>query len=294
MVNCSNLRQREQKMSGSSDRVGDDSASLSLRVLAFRLWRHRELLRELVRRDLSEAYAGSVLAKSWALLHPLLLIALYLFVFGYVFVARLGAELPAVPDFAVFMLAGLSAWLTVQAALAKATGSLVAASNLVKQVVFPLELLPIRSVIAAQLPLMIGLLCLTLYSLVRFGLLSPLLPLLLYVIPALALLLTGLSLLLSAMNVFIRDTRDFVQFFLAFGIFLSPVIYTPGSLPPRFEIALWFNPLSHAIWCLQDIFFFQSFKHPVSWLLLGPLAVVALWLGWRFFQKTRANFGDVL
>lgn len=272
--------------------LGGENAGLP--TLFARLWRHRELLRELVSRDLSEAYAGSMLARAWAVLHPLLLICLYLFVFGYVFTARVGGDLPSEPDFAVFMLSGLACWLTIQSALGKATSSLVAASNLVKQVVFPLELLPIRSVVAAQLPLLIGLAGVTIYSLLRFGMISPLLPLVIYVVVAQGVLLTGLTLFLSAMTVFVRDTRDLVQFFTAFGIFLLPVIYLPGSLPAAFEIVLWVNPLSHAIWCLQDIFFFQSFRHPSSWLILGVVAPLALWFGWRFFERTRANFGDVL
>ncbi len=263
-------------------------------LLSRRIWKQRELLRELVRRELDENYAGSMLARSWAILHPLLLIALYLFVFGYVFTTRIGADLPTVPDFAVFMLAGLACWLTVQSALGKATSSLIAASNLVKQVVFPLELLPVRSVIAGHLPLLIGIVGVTLYSLLRFGIVSPLLPLVIYVVAAQAMLLVGITLFLSAMAVFVRDTRDVVQFFTAFGVFLVPVIYIPGSLPRAFEILLWLNPLSHAIWCFQDIFFFQSFRHPWSWLLVGVMAPLALAAGWRFFERTRPNFGDVL
>jgi lipopolysaccharide transport system permease protein len=256
--------------------------------------RQRELLRELVRRDLHEAYAGSVLARSWALLHPILLIALYLYVFGFVFSTRVGGYLPEAPDFAVFMLSGLACWLTVQAALGKATNSLLASSNLVKQVVFPIELLPVRSVIAAQLPVLIGLFLVIIYSFIRFQILSPLIPLALYVLAAQAVLLVGLTLFLSALTVFIRDVKDIVTFFAAFGVFLTPIIYLPGTVPVGFEMVLFLNPLSHAIWCLQDIFFFQSIQHPWSWLLLGFFAVLFFWVGARFFQRTRDSFGDAL
>jgi lipopolysaccharide transport system permease protein len=265
-----------------------------LRVLASRLWRHRELLRELVMRELGDAYAGSVLARTWALLHPLLLIGLYLFVFGYVFTTRVGATLPTAPDFAVFMLSGLTCWLTVQQSLGKATGSLVASTNLVKQVVFPFELLPIRAVLASHVPLLIGLAIIILYSLVRFGMLSPLLPLVVPVVLAQLMLLCGATLFLSALAVYIKDTRDIVQFFTAFGIFLLPVIYLPGTLPGWFDIVLWLNPFSYAVWCLQDIFFFRSIAHPLAWILLALLAPLTLYLGFRFFERTRGGFGDAL
>ena len=84
--------------------------------LLWRLWQHRDLLRELMRRDLHEAYAGSALSQAWAMLHPLLLVSLYGFVFGYVFTSQAGSDMPAEPDFAVFMLIGLATWMTVQAA----------------------------------------------------------------------------------------------------------------------------------------------------------------------------------
>jgi lipopolysaccharide transport system permease protein len=272
--------------------LGGENAGLP--TFFARLWRHRELLRELISRELSDAYAGSVLAKTWAVLHPLLLIGLYLFVFGYVFVARVGAHLPTVPDFAVFMLSGLTCWLTVQSALGKATSSLVASTNLVKQVVFPFELLPIRAVIAAHIPLLIGLCIILIYSLMRFGIVSPLLPLVVPVILAQLMLLCGVALFLSALAVYIKDTRDLVQFFTAFGIFLMPVIYLPGTLPDWFDIVLYANPFSYAVWCLQDIFFFRTITHPAAWIILVLMAPVILFLGFRFFERTRSGFGDAL
>ena len=273
---------------------GSGPGSRSIRDFVSSLWTNRELLLELVRRDLEESYAGSMLSRFWALGHPLLTILLYLFVFGYVFTTRVGANLPKAPDFAVFMLAGLTYWMTAQAALAKSTSALTSSSNLVKQVVFPIELLPVRSVIAAHLPLVIGICGVTIYALLRFGLVSPLLPLVLYVLAAQLAMLLGLGLFLSALTVFMRDTRDIVQFFLTFGVFLIPVIYLPGSLPEWFERVLYANPFSYPVWCLQDIFFFQSFVHPIAWPLAGVLGALALWGGVSFFARTRGNFGDVL
>ena len=273
---------------------GGVSGSGSLREFFARILGNRELLRELVRRDLEESYAGSMLSRFWAFAHPLLTILLYLFVFGYVFTARVGANLPDAPDYAVFMLAGLTYWMSAQAALSKTTSALTSASNLVKQVVFPIELLPVRSVLAAQLPLLIGLAGVVLYALLRFGMVSPLLPLVVYVFAAQLAMLVGAGLFLSALTVFVRDTRDIVQFFLTFGVFLVPVIYLPGALPEWFASVLYANPFSYPVWCFQDIFFFQSFAHPVAWPVVGVLGALALWGGVTFFARTRGNFGDVL
>jgi lipopolysaccharide transport system permease protein len=272
----------------------DAAARPHLVQLFSRLWRSRELLRELVRRDLEEAYAGSALARLWAFIHPMLLIGLYLFVFGYVFTTRLGADLPQVPDYAVYLLAGLAPWLTIQSALARGTNAIVVGTNLVKQVVFPVELLPIRSVLAAQIPLLVGLVLLPIYSAVAFRLVSPLLLLAVYPVLTQLMLLCGTALFLSALTAFLKDTRDIVQFFSSFGVFLVPVLYLPGALPGWFEAALHLNPFSYAIWCLQDVFFFQEFRHPWAWPMAGLLGVTALQLGYAFFQRTRGSFGDVL
>jgi lipopolysaccharide transport system permease protein len=259
-----------------------------------RIWRRRELLDELVRRELQDAYAGSVLARAWAVLHPLLLTALYLFVFGYVFRARGALEFPPGTDFAVFVLPGITCWLTVQAAITRASTSLTSARNLVKQVVFPIELLPIRSVIGAQLPMLIGLVFVLLYSLLRHGDVSPLLPLLVFAVLAQLALLAGLALLVAVATAFLRDIRDIVQFVLSVGLFVTPAIYLPGSIPFWFEALLWLNPFSHAIWVLQDILYFQAIAHPASWLLLPAFGFAALWLGARVYAMGAPRFGDVL
>jgi lipopolysaccharide transport system permease protein len=259
-----------------------------------RIWLRRELLHELVRRELQDAYAGSVLARAWAVLHPLLLTLLYLFVFGYVFQARGVLPFPAGTDFAVFVLPGLACWLTVQAAITRASTSLTSARNLVKQVVFPIELLPIRSVLAAQLPMLIGLGFVLIYAALRHGEISPLLPLLALAWLAQTALLAGLALLVAVATAFLRDIRDIVQFVLTVGLFLTPAIYLPGSIPAWFEALLWLNPFSHAIWVLQDIVFFQAIRHPFSWLLLPAFGFGALWLGARVYSMGQPRFGDVL
>jgi lipopolysaccharide transport system permease protein len=262
--------------------------------LLVRLWRHRDLLHELVKRELGDSYAGSMLSLVWAFLNPLLLIGLYVFIFGYVFTTRVGGNLPVEPDFAVYILSGLTIWLTVQAALAKSCSALVSSANLVKQVVFPIELLPVRSVLAAHIPLFVGILVVVLYSVVRFGMISPMLPLVVVVVAAQAALLMGLGLILAALTAFVRDTRDVVQFFLSFGIFLIPAVFLPGVLPGWFNYVLVVNPFSYAVWCMQDIFFFRDFEHPYAWLMLLALGPFTLHVGAKFFERVRSGFGDVL
>jgi lipopolysaccharide transport system permease protein len=264
-----------------------------LRLFRILLDRHA-LLRQLVRRELQDAYAGSLLNRWWALLHPLAIIGLYLFVFGFVFQQRVGADAEGPGDYAVFMLPGLCAWLTVSAALTRSATALLASANLVKQVVFPIELLPIRSVIAAQMPVLLGVLIVAAYSALGFGKVSPLLPLLVLVVMLQAVMLAGFALFLSALTVFVRDVRDVVQVFTTAGLFITPVLYAPGLVPEWFDGLMVLNPFAYAVWCLQDIFHHQQVTRPGAWLALPVAAGAALFLGQAFFQRTRAHFGDAL
>lgn len=258
------------------------------------LLRNRVLLGELIRRDLTESYAGSILAQAWAVLHPLMLFGVYLFVFGYIYAAKLDLEMPVEVDFAAFMLAGLAGWLGIQGALAKGATAITSAENLVKQVVFPVELLPVKAVISGMFPVLIGSLLSVVYALLRFGEISPMLPVLPFVLIWQSLMFVGLGLILSSLNVFVRDVRDGVQFYASFGLFILPVIYPPGRLPDWFETFLMFNPFSYFIWVLQDIFFYQQFSSLFVWIVFLALPPLVLVAGVRVFEKTREHFGDAL
>jgi lipopolysaccharide transport system permease protein len=256
------------------------------------LWARRQLLSVLVKRDLQESYRGSMFSRFWAVLMPLTIISLSLFIVGMVFAPRLGADLPKIPDYVTFLLAGLCAWLTIQSALLKSASSLIGAANLVKQVVFPVELLPVRSVLSAFLPLLIGIVVLTIYVFARFGVISPLLPLAPVVAVLLCIMLIGYGLLFSGLTVFVRDTRDVLQLFSTVGLFVSPVIYVPGALPSWFETLLAFNPFSYAVWASQDVFFFKDFTRPSAWAVLVLISPLIFILGFWFFERTRQHFGD--
>lgn len=118
-------------------------------ALAGTLTRHRDLVLEMARRELSDTYAGQALGTAWALLHPILRLAIFLFLFGVVFRVDASTQPGAPPDHTVFLLSGLIPWLAFSEVLSKASSLVHANANLVKQVVFPLEVLPVKSVLAA-------------------------------------------------------------------------------------------------------------------------------------------------
>src|SRR5262249_43594782 len=120
-------------------------------------WRHRGLCLELVRRDLGSQFAGQAIGRLWIVAHPLIMFGVYIFLFTVVLRVRIAASLDMPRDYATYILAGLAPWLATQLVLSRAPTALAAQANLVKQVVFPIEVLPVGIVVAAGVPLVTGL-----------------------------------------------------------------------------------------------------------------------------------------
>lgn len=256
--------------------------------------RYRHLAWEMARRELTDRYAGQMLGAAWALAHPALLIAVYLFLFVYVLQIKLAERVDLPFDFSIYLLSGLIPWLAFSESMNKAVVTLIGHSNLVKQVVFPLEVLPFKGVLASCFPQAIGLALLMLYSLVRFQFLPwtyALLPLLL----ALQFLaMVGVASLLAALGAFFRDLKDFLQVFNVVGIYLMPVVFLPESVPAMLRPLLYLNPFSYFAWCFQDVCYFGRLEHPAAWVVFPLFAVTTFCAGYRVFNKLKPLYGNVL
>jgi lipopolysaccharide transport system permease protein len=248
----------------------------------------------MAKRDVFERYAGQLLGGAWAIAHPLLLMSVYLFIFGFVFRTRVGGtrELPL--DYTAYVLSGLVPWLSIQEALNRASTAITGSASLVKQVVFPVEVLPVKSVVASLLPQAVSLTVLTAYILWSHGSLHATYALL----PALVVMqvsqMIGLSLLLSAVGVYVRDLKDVVQFAMVVGIYLLPIFYLPAMVPSSFRPLLYLNPFSYLVWCYQDASYFGRFEHPWAWVVSAVLSGVVFSSGWFVFRRLRPTFGNAL
>jgi lipopolysaccharide transport system permease protein len=266
----------------------------AFRELVALLTRHRQLTWEMTRREVRDRYAGQVLGAFWAVGHPLVLMGIYVFVFAYVFQVRIGGtrELPL--DYTTYLLCGLVPWMSFQEAIAKATTAIVGSANLVKQVVFPIEVLPVKGVLASfatQLVAtgaMIGYVLWSHHSLPWTYLLLPVL----FFFQGLAMI--GVAYLLSSVGAYFRDLKDFVQVFCVAGMYIMPIFYLPQMVPEVFRPLLYLNPFSYMAWCYQDACYFGRFQHLWAWpvFLIGSTAT--FYLGYRVFRKLKICFGSVL
>lgn len=259
------------------------------------LFRRRgRLIYELTKREISERYSGQVFGALWTIGHPLLLTLVYIFLFGFVFRARTGGTLDMPLDYTAYMLSGIIPWLVFQDALGKASTVIINNANIVKQVIFPLEVLPVKSVLATIVTEIVFLFLLIIYTLIT----NRTLPWTYVFLPVLILFQTlgmiGMSYLFSSIGVYFRDLKDFVLVFLSIAFFILPILYLPESIPSAIRPVLYLNPLSYMIWCYQDILYFGQLAHPWAWVvfLLGSLFIFVF--GFRVFRRLKTMFGNVL
>lgn len=202
------------------------------------VWRYRELLGSLVRKELKVKYKNSILGFVWSLLNP----ALYLVVFYIVFQYFLQS---ALPYFAIFMLAGLLPWNLFSTALGAATGSITGNAGLVTKVWFPREILPLASIGAAMVHFFLQTMVLCLALVVfRFSPTYSYLPLIPLAFFALLLFLAAVSVVLAAANVYLRDTQHLLELALLAWFWMTPIVYPYMQVAPRLGNVFLLNPLT--------------------------------------------------
>lgn len=257
------------------------------------IYRNGDLVLHMTSRELRDRYAGQMLGIAWTVGTPLLAMATYVFAFTFIFRQRLGAG-DSGNSYTAYVLAGLVPWLALTDVLSRAPAAVSANASLVKQIVFPSEVLPLRVALASLPQLLVGLLVVLIIAGIA-GRLHPhalvLLPtaLLIYVLTT-----AGLSYAFAAIGVFIKDIREVVAFVLSIGLFLHPVLYSPASTPAWLSPFFNLSPASHLVWCFRDALIEDTVAHPWSWLVSSVFAAIIFATGWRFFRMLQPSFGNAL
>jgi lipopolysaccharide transport system permease protein len=255
--------------------------------------RHRELVFELVKRELKDRHVGQALGLVWAYGHPLLLMLIYTFLFAYVFPTRVAGGSGGERDFAVSVLAGVLSWLVFQDVLSRATTILSSQASLVKQIVFPIEVLPIKTAIASALPYSLALAFTIVYA-AWHGTLSVMVLTVPFLIVTQLVAMIGAAFLFAVLGVFLRDLRDLVTVFCSINLFAQPILYNPDALPSVMKWVFLFNPFSYQVWCWQDALYHGRFAHSAAWVVFPLCAALTLAVGWALFKRLKHHLGDML
>lgn len=253
------------------------------------LWEYRELLYFLVWRDIKVSYARTVLGVAWAILKPVVTMAVFAIIFGWL--VRVPSE--GVP-YPIFVFAALLPWQLFARALAGSSSSLVANENLITKVYFPRLVMPVSATVA-------GILDFAIASVVLFGMMwfyhivptAAVWTLPLFVMLAIATAL-GVGLWLSALNVLYRDVGHACPFLIQVWLFATPIIYPSSLVPESLRVAYWLNPMVGVVegfrWALLG-----TGSPPGSMLAFSVLVAMAVLLsGLYFFRRLEQTFADTV
>lgn len=260
------------------------------------LYRHRDLVIQFTRRELEMRHKGSRLGHLWAILKPMSMLALYVFIFGEIFNGKFGViENETTFDFALGIFMGLSLFNVIGEAIGAAPLLIVNQPNFVKKVVFPLEVIPLSSVATSvyhsllSLALLLAIAPFSHSGVSWHGALA--LPLL--VIP-IALMALGLAWGLAAVGVFVRDVNQLVPFISTAIMYGSAVVYSPIKVTHPIYVILRFNPLLQVIDQARGIVLWHlapNYAHIAYSYVAGA---VMLAVGYVLFSILRPYFAEVI
>lgn len=267
----------------------------SLVALGKGLWRHRQLIAQMTKREVMGRYKGSAMGLAWSFFNPVFMLTVYTFVFSVIFKSRWGVGGgESKTQFALVLFVGMIVHSLFAEVLNRAPSLILSNVNYVKKVVFPLEILPVVAMGAALFHTFISLVVL----LAAFGIFNDNLqwtaifaPL---VLLPLVILTLGLAWMLASLGVFLRDVGQTIGIITTIVMFLAPVFYPVTAIPEEFRPWIMANPLTFIIEQARDVLIWG---HLPDWtgLVIYTLGAAAIaWAGYAWFQKTRKGFADVL
>ena len=254
---------------------------------AMRLFGYKELVRNLVAKDLKVKYRGSILGLLWSLLNPLVMIVVYSFAFQYIL--RIGME-----NYPLFLITGILPWTFFSGALIASTDAIIGNANLVKKVHFPLGILPVSTVVFNFVQL---LLALAVFFPAIFVFKPDTSVLLLLYIPVLVLYLLftlGVAFILSAITPLYRDVKHLTEVVLMALFWLTPILYSLSQVPKKLQILIMLNPLTAFITSYQDIVYWGKLPNMSMVLSMLLWTIFSLSLGYLVFRHRQFSFAEEL
>lgn len=258
------------------------------------LIKHHRLILDLAKREITSRYKGSAAGLLWSFFNPLLMLAVYTFVFSVIFQSRWAGGSGSKTEFALVLFAGLIIFGLFSEVISRAPVLIISNVNYVKKIIFPIEILPYVALISAFFQFLASTLIWLIFYLIFFGIPHITILLLPLALIPITLLTLGISWLLASLGVYIRDTPQFVAISITILMFLSPIFYSTASIPENYRILLEFNPLTFSIETARDVMLWGKSIQWQKWLEQVILSILIFSIGFTWFQKTKGGFSDVL
>lgn len=252
------------------------------------LFRCRSLLAATVLNDIKARYAGTTFGLLWIIIYPVLFLGLYSVVYVMIFQVRIG-NLSSF-DYVLLIFSGLIPFLGFAETLGAGVPSVTSNSNLIKNTLFPIELIPVKAVLASSMTMLVGLILL-LFFLWTTGVVHKtqfLLPIILMMQFTFTI---GLMWILSALNVFFRDVGQMVTVVILFLMLVSPIAYTVDMIPEKLMPLMYVNPLFYLISMYRDALVRGEVLYSL-WSIFFGISMAFYVIGFFLFSRLKTLFAD--
>lgn len=263
------------------------------RHFVLNLVQRRSLLFEMVRRDFHQRFVGSAAGWLWGVVHPLLMLLSWYFVFRVCMKATLPPG-SVTENYALFLFVGNLPWLLFQETIVRSSASLLEHSNLITKTVFPSEIIPVSIFLSSLIHHVIAIGLATLAIAIWDGGISGMMWFLPIYIVLTGMMAVGFGWMAASLNVYLRDTGQMVQVGLMLWFWITPIFITPELVPERLRFLVRWNPMSYVVNGYRALLFDTEWP---QWREIGVLMVFATVIfvaGGLFFRQLKRGFADVL
>ena len=257
------------------------------------LWDRRELLFGLVKRDFELRYKGSVAGWIWGVVHPIVLLVSYTFVFSVCLKQSPGPG-EVTQNFPLFLFAGMLPWLLFSETLQRSSTSLIEQSTLITKTVFPSEMVPIAIFLSSLVSHLIAVGLALVGALVVLHRLSPALAAFPLIVALLGLFAVGLAWIIASLQVYLRDTAQILLVVLTLWFWITPIFLSEQRFPRRLRFLLLLNPLTPMVRAYRQMLLGGTWPQGGEFLSAAIWGVATFVAGGLFFRYMKRGFADVL
>jgi len=253
---------------------------------------NRSLLKNLIVRDLKHRYVGSIGGFLWSVIHPVVLLVSYTFVFSVILGAPMGPEL-GTDSFAIFVLCGLLPWMLFSDTIVRNCSVISDNAPLVTKTIIPAEILPLAITISNLINHLIGVVILLAVMMMFYSVHFSALWILLYML-ILLLLAQGLGWIVAGLHVFVRDTIQALQIMMMLWFYFTPILYTMDRVPEKLRFAAILNPMALIVTGYRNSLLHLAQPSALQTGIVLAASIVVFIAGALFFRQTKPAFPDVL
>jgi ABC-type polysaccharide/polyol phosphate export permease len=263
------------------------------RHFARNLIERRTLIFQLVKRDFQQRYVGSAAGWLWGLIHPLILLAVYTYIFN-ICMKTTPSPGAGTQSYALFLFAGMLPWLLFSETVTRSSSSIVEQANLVTKTMFPSEILPVSIFLSSLVSHLLTVVLFVAIAGILEGHRNPTILLLPVFLLLVGMLAVGIGWIAASLQVYLRDTAQVVVVVMTLWLWLTPIMIPEEKIPPRLHFILAMNPLVYIVRAYRSMLLGSAAPLLRDMGVAAAFAIVTFVLGGLFFRHMKRGFADVL